>query len=405
MSHLLKPKLRNVSVQRTIYQNEPVFVLQDGLKLTEAAILLPQSLGPLAILCNGEHTVSEIESSLKDNYGLEVPQDAITNLLEQFDQALLLEGDTYNEAKQQAVDAYRAAPHREPALAGASYPAEKSALQRMLKNYVDAAGNVPASAAHSRAIISPHIDYQRGGSVYAQVWLSAAEAVREAELVIVIGTDHNGSYGTITLTPQNYASPLGVLPTDTALVDHLADVIGPERAFADELHHRGEHSIELDIVWLQYMRQGQPCPVVPILTGSFRHFMLNEADIEEDPTIEAFIDALRDIMAKQRTLIVASGDLAHMGPAFDGLPITTAGYEQMKVDDQALMENLCQGEAGSFFDFMKAGQFERNVCGLSPFYFTLSALEKTQGQTISYDLCSADYNNSSFVSVCGLVWE
>ncbi|MCB0211080.1 MAG: AmmeMemoRadiSam system protein B [Anaerolineae bacterium] len=405
MDHLIKPKLRNVSVQRTVYQNEPVFVLQDSLKLSESAILLPQVLGPLAMMCDGEHTVTEIEFNLKSRYGLEVSQDLITNFLTQFDEALLLEGETYNQAKQKAVAEYRSAPHRQAALAGPSYPAEKSALRRKLKSYVDQVGPVPASAATSRAIISPHIDYQRGGPVYAQVWQSAAAAVQEAELVIIIGTDHNGSYGTITLTSQNYASPLGVLPTDVDLVNHLADIIGPERAFADELHHRGEHSIELDAVWLQYMRQEKPCPVVPILTGSFRHFMLDEAEIEEDATIEAFVDALRTIMAERRTLIVASGDLAHMGPAFDGPPITTTGQEKMKADDKALMNNLCQGDAASFFDFMKAGQFERNVCGLSPFYFTLSALEKTQGKSISYDLCSADYNNTSFVSVCGLVWE
>lgn len=405
MDYSHKPKLRNISVQRTIYQNEPVFILQDGLKLTEAAIVLPQALGPVAMLCDGRHTLDDIEHSLKSQYGLQVSQSVLENLLEQFDQALLLEGETYNKAKSAAIEAYRSAPHRQPALAGGSYPAQAGALRQMLKKYVDKAGPVAAASADSRAIISPHIDYHRGGPVYAKVWTSAAEAVRQAELVIIIGTDHNGSYGTITLTPQNYASPLGVLPTATDLVDHLAGVIGPDRAFSDELHHRGEHSIELDIVWLQYLREGNPCPVVPILTGSFRHFMLNEADIAEDASIKAFVAALREIMASRRTLIVASGDLAHMGPAFDGPPITIADYEKMKVDDQALMNNLCLGNASTFFDFMKAGQFERNVCGLSPFYFTLSALQETQGQTISYDLCPADHNNTSFVSVCGLVWE
>ncbi|MCB0222417.1 MAG: AmmeMemoRadiSam system protein B [Anaerolineae bacterium] len=405
MDHLHKPKLRNISVQRTIYQNEPVFILQDGLKLTEAAIVLPQALGPVAMLCDGRHTLSDIERSLESRYGLQVTQSVLENLLEQFDQALLLEGETYDKAKLAAVETYRSAPHRQPALAGGSYPAQAGALRQMLKKYVEKAGSVASAAADSRAIISPHIDYHRGGPVYAKVWTSAAEAVRQAELVIIIGTDHNGSYGTITLTPQNYASPLGVLPTATDLVDHLADVIGPERAFSDELHHRGEHSIELDIVWLQYLREGKPCPVLPILTGSFRHFMLDEADITEDATIKAFVAALREIIASRRTLIVASGDLAHMGPAFDGSPIDTVGYEKMKIDDQALMNNLCLGSAGAFFDFMKAGQFERNVCGLSPFYFTLSALQQTKGQTISYDLCPADHNNRSFVSVCGLVWQ
>jgi hypothetical protein len=54
---------------------------------------------------------------------------------------------------------------------------------------------------------------------------------------------------------------------------------------------------------------------------------------------------------------------------------------------------------------MQAGQYERNVCGLSPFFFTLSALGQTRGQTIAYDRCPADNRNTSFVSICGMVLE
>jgi hypothetical protein len=75
----------------------------------------------------------------------------------------------------------------------------------------------------------------------------------------------------------------------------------------------------------------------------------------------------------------------------------------MKVDDEALIESLCGGDAHKFFEFMQAGQYERNVCGLSPFYFTLRVLDQTKGQTIAYDCCPADNRNTSFVSVCGIV--
>lgn len=405
MDHFYKPKLRNINVERTIYQNEPVFILQDGLNLTEAVILLPQYLGPLAVLCDGTRTIPEIEFNLVTQYGLEIPQASIEQLLQQFDQALLLESENFTQARQKAVEAFRAAPNRQPALAGSSYPADPEDLRQMLQRYLDEAGDVTPTPATIRAIISPHIDYQRGGPVYAQVWATAVDAVREADLIILIGTDHNGSYGTITLTPQNYASPLGVMPTDTNLVEQLAGVIGSERAFADELHHVGEHSLELDLVWLQYMRAEKPCPIVPILSGSFRHFMMDEADIAEDTAIDAFVEALREIMAKQRTVIVASGDLAHMGPAFDGDPVDPPGQTQMRNDDRVLIETLCQGRADRFFNFMKAGQYERNVCGLSPFYFTMSALGQTQGHKIGYDLCPADFYGTSFVSICGLVWE
>lgn len=405
MEHLTKPKLQNVKVQRTVYQGIPFFVLQNSLRLTGMPVLLHQALGPLAMLCDGQHTILEIKTKLAGQYGIDLTQTEIDDFLGQFDEALILESSRLQQAKQAAVAEFRAAPFRPPALAGPSYPADADKLRHLLQSYLDkVAGQVPAMSPDSRALISPHIDYPRGGQVYAQVWASAAEAIRQAELIIIFGTDHNGGQGTLTLTPQNYASPLGLMPTDTNLVDRLVEILGPELAFSEELHHRDEWSIELDLVWLQYLREEKPCPMVPILCGSFGHFMMGEADIAQETKFKAFRNLLQAEMSKRRTVVVASGDLAHLGPEFDGPPLDTAAQAQMKVDDAALMKTLSQGKAMAFFEFMK-GQYERNVCGLSPFYFTLDILDWTQGTIIAYDRCPADYNNTSFVSVCGMIFE
>ena len=405
MNHLERPKLRDVNIQRITYQGEPVFLIQDGLKLTEAAIVLPQILGPLALLCDGQHTLPEIKAALEVRFGLRLPQTMIENLLAQFDRALLLENETFYQAKQQALEIYQTAPFRPPALAGPSYPADPDTLRQILQGYLDEANGVPLSPATSLGIITPHIDYQRGGSTYARVWASAAEAVQQAELAIIFGTDHNGGLGTLTLTHQNYATPLGVVPTDKALVDRLAEVLGPEDAFADEIHHRNEHSIELALVWLQYLRNEKPCQILPILCGAFQHFMTGQANIEDEPKFKAFVNILHEEMNKRRTVVVAAGDLAHLGPVFDGPPLDAVTQAQMKADDTTLMGTICQGDAKAFFEFMKAGQYKRNVCGLSSFYFTLDVLGQSQGQTIAYERCPADAEGTSFVSVCGIVLQ
>ncbi len=318
---------------------------------------------------------------------------------------MLLDSQNFYQVKQQAIEEYRSAAYRQPALAGTSYPADPVDLRQMLQGYLDNVNGVQTFPASSRGIISPHIDFQRGGQTYAQVWTSSAEAVRNADLAVIFGTDHNGGPGTITLTRQSYASPLGVMPTDTDLVDRLADVLGPGNAFDDELHHVGEHSIELALVWLQYLRNENPCPVLPVLCGSFYHFMTGEAAIEAEETYSAFVDVLREEVSRRNTVVVAAGDLAHLGPAFDGPPLDSKAYDQMRVDDELLVDVLCRGNAAAFFEFMKQGQYERNVCGLSPFYFTLDVLNQTQGHTVAYDRCPADNHNTSFVSVCGVVLE
>ncbi len=413
MKHLHKPKIRNISVRRTYYQGEPVFLIHDSLRLTEGAVVLPQVLGPLVLLCDGSHTLTEIQTALEVRYGLRLTTDLLKNLVTQFDQALLLEGETFEQANQRAIADYRAAPYRPPLSAGHSYPAEPETLRQTLQGYLDQVGDPAPADPSCRAMISPHIDYERGGPVYAQVWASMAQAVRQAELVIIFGTDHNGGIpASLTLTCQNYATPLGVMPTDQELVKCMAQALGPHTVFAGELLHRGEWSIELVLVWLQHLRAGKPCPILPVLAGSFHHFMTGQARIEEETKFRVFLDVLRQEMAQRRTLIVASGDLAHLGPEFDTPPLDRAAQLQMEQDDQSLLASLRQGQADAFFDFMQAGQYERNVCGFSPFYFTMSLLGQTQGKTIAYARCPAEPNGrgfnpngSSFVSVCGLVWE
>jgi hypothetical protein len=404
MTSFTRPKLRDVRVQRTIFHGVPIFVLQNSLRLTTMPVLLPQALGPLAMLCNGEYTAPEIRATLVGQYGIDLSQGEVDALLDQFDQALILESERLRQAKQEALATYRAAPFRPPALTGHSYPAEPARLRRLLQGYLDRRPVPPPASPHSRGLISPHIDFPRGGPIYAQVWASAAEAIRQAELIIIFGTDHHGGYGSLTLTPQNYASPFGVMPTDTGLVERLVTVLGPEAAFAEELHHRDEWSIELDLVWLQYLRQEKPCPILPVLCGSFGHFMTGEAELNPASQFKPFIDILRDEMARRRTVVVASGDLAHLGPEFDGPALDSAAQAQMEVDDAALLANLAQGQALEFYEFMKA-QYDRNVCGLAPFYFTLDLLGQTEGTIIAYDRCPADQSNTSFVSVCGMIFS
>ncbi|MDY6997743.1 MAG: AmmeMemoRadiSam system protein B [Actinomycetota bacterium] len=302
---------------------------------------------------------------------------------------------------------YRQAPFRSPVSAGRSYPSDADELRCLLCGYLDAVENdVPHSyASDVRGLVSPHIDYARGGPVYAHVWKRAADAVRAADLAILLGTDHFGENGGLTLTRQHYSTPFGVLPTAREVVGALADAIGAEAAFADELYHRNEHSIELAAVWLHYMREEQPCEVVPVLCGSFGHFVRGEAGPEHDQTINALLDTLRRVTTGRRVLFVAAADLSHVGPAFGGQPLDMGGRAQLQAADGELVERMCAGDAEGFFAAVKRDGDRRNVCGLSPIYLTLRALSPARGNQVAYDRCPADQNGTSLVSICGVLFS
>ncbi|NPA91920.1 MAG: AmmeMemoRadiSam system protein B [Chloroflexi bacterium] len=400
----MKPKLRYVRVHPFRQDGYDGVLLEDPLGLSETHIYVPQPMIPLLPLMDGTRDARGLQVGVQLRHGYTLPLDVVEQLIEALDQALMLENERFDRAKAEALHAYRSAPHRPLAHAGSVYPAEPDALRRQLDAYLSQVGELPPPLPHPRAVVSPHIDYQRGGPVYARVWAYAADAVREVERVIVLGTDHNGDFGTITLTRQHYATPYGVLPTDQTVVDALVDVVGPEEAFREELHHRREHSIELALVWLHHMRAGQPVSVVPILMGSFAHFTSGMKSPEEDARLNRVVEVLKQAMEDKPTLLVAAGDLAHVGPAFgDPTPLTPADRARLKAADEELIQAMIEGDAAHFFASIAAVGDRYRICGLPPIYLLLRVLGRGQGVLTGYDQCPADAENGSTVSVCGVV--
>lgn len=403
------PKLRALNFEPVIHQNQPMWLLTDPLRLSGQQLVVPKLLGALLAFCDGTRSVAQLQADFSAYIGETVDLTIIAGVLDQLDQAYLLENGRFHQAKQALLDQYHAQPHRPPALANLSYPGNPQELTQLLHRY-GATDNLNGwQPWHGRGIISPHIDYHRGGDVYAQVWRRAAAAIAAADLVLIFGTDHNGDQGTITLTRQPYATPYGVLPTHLPLIDSLADAIGPQEAFAAELHHRQEHSVELSAVWLHHIYQETdtpPKPMVPILCGSFYHYLANNTHPDDDARLTAVIETLQRETQGLKVLAVASVDLAHVGPAFgDSFTMETTRRTNLRQADQALMDAILHGDATSFYQQISAVQDRHRICGFSSIYLLLRYLQTSSGQQIAYAHCPADPQDHSLVSICGLLLD
>ena len=412
------PRLRALDFRPIEQDGRQVILLRDPLQLSEMLVALPRQLGPVLALCDGTRDLSALRAACIAHFRLLVGMDVLNRLVEVCDEAYLLENERFRDACRQRLNEYHAAPYRPPALAGQSYPADPAELSSLLNTYLQMVdGSEPAGSAGfaepleqisrrfgaGRGLVSPHIDYERGRPIYAAVWKAAEDMVRAADLAVILGTDHYGGYGALTLTRQSYATPFGVLPTASDVVDALAKAIGEEAAFAAELHHRNEHSIELAAVWLHHMRSGTPIELVPVLCGSYGHFVAGRADPAQDPAIRAFVETLKQKTEGRRVIVIAAGDLSHVGPAFGGEPFGPTECARLRVADDEIMARTCAGDAAGFFEAIKRVGDGNNVCGLPPIYVALRILGHTEGEQVAYDRCPADDQGTSFVSVGGIV--
>lgn len=401
----MNPKLRPINFRPVTYQNQQMWLLEDSLQLGTEQLILPYHLARIVSMMDGNQSSAQLHQQLTAEAGEPVPRHIIDNAIQQLDDNYLLDNARSQAAIKQLKTDWQAQPFRPPAFAGHSYPDKPRALESFLNNYSSDDDDLATWPDwHGRAIVAPHIDYQRGGHVYAKVWQRARAAIHDADLILIFGTDHKGGRASLTLSSIPYATPYGILPTDQTLVDELAATIGEQDAFALELNHKQEHAIELAATWLHHIRR-ECCPVVPILIGSFHH-LTPHGHPSNDPTIVAFMDRLRELTRGKKVFSIASVDLAHVGPAFDSdYLMDDARKRSLAQTDAQLMQAVAAGDKERFYQQLASTRNANNVCGFSPTYLMLDYLGDTTGVEVAYDQCSADSDNTSVVSICGILLE
>lgn len=394
------PQIRAVDPAPAIHKRQPVYHLRDPLQLAEVSILLPQELGAILMLCDGTRTLQAIQTSLMTLFGIQASLNELKELFDAMDEALLFDNRRFHKAHSAAIKAYREAPFRPLTHAGVSYPADPDELNEMLGGF-KASSHADSEGGTIRGIISPHIDFARGGDTYAAAFRALGSTVDELELVIIFGTDHHGGGETYTLSRQDYATPYGTLPTYQPGVDTLMEIYGEEEIFSGELRHRTEHSIEFAATWLHYSRGGESCPILPVLCDALP-VGDNAEPLQsgEDARMQSAHEALRELIKRYKTLVIAAGDLSHVGPAFGGAPVQDGALDELSSFDHELLEPVLAGDAEEFHRRIRANHNQTNVCGTAPIVHTLKVLTPTHAELTDYQQCAADLEKTSWVTIC-----
>jgi MEMO1 family protein len=332
---------------------------------------------------DGRRTLREIQAEAVRRAGGELlPIELFTSLVEKLEQAMLLDGPQFRDLL--------ASPVREPSCIGC-YPANPDALRRQLRRLFTGPGGAglpgePRPDGRLRAALVPHIDYARGGSSYTWAFKEVFEH-SDASLFVIIGTSHY-SGERFTLTRKHFKTPLGVTPTDQAYVDRLAKRYG-NGLFDDEYGaHLPEHSIELEVVFLQYLyEKRRPIRIVPVVVGSFADCVSDGTSPAGKDDVGRMIEALRAVEAETPEPIcyLISGDLAHIGPKFDDPePLRAPLLAESRERDQAILRQAEKADPAGYFRVIAEEQDRRRICGLPPTYTVLEALRPDHGKLLHY---------------------
>lgn len=389
MPPLDRPKLRAVSDEPVVHEGQSYVVLRDPAHVFREPVLIPAPLYDSVVRhFDGRHTLADIQDQALRQEGRAFALTELERLVEELDRALVLDGPTFasfqNDFRQRSV--------RPPALAGLSYRGTEHGLRAQLDGYFAHADGVgrhqngaPSSQGLIRGVLSPHIDFERGGPVYTWAYRALAERC-EADTFVILGVAHQPCRRRFALTRKDFKTPLGIARTDLAYVDRIAEAAAAP-LFDDEQAHSAEHSIEFQVVFLQYLLGSRPFTIVPILVGSFHDLLRRGIDPIDAPDVRRFIAALRTAEAGSKKTVAYVGgiDLCHVGPEFgDADPVDDATLQRVRAFDLEMLSRASAVDAKGWFGTAARIGDRWRVCGLSATYTMLHAIGPARGDVLKY---------------------
>jgi len=408
------PALRPVELVPLTHEGRQLFLLRDPSGVAAETLVMPPASAELLAFFDGSHSVRDVQTAIARATGRIVPAEQIQEFVRKLDENFYLDSPAGAERRRALAHAYATARARPAHFAGQAYSADPTELRREL-DALFAAPTGPgrpaaAVAAWPRAIAAPHVDPGRGAAAYAHAYAPLWGA--RPQRILILGVLHGASRNPFVLTGKDYQTPLGVMRTDVRRVHALAQRLEWDPLEEEELH-RAEHSIEFQVLWLQYaLSEGgvdppDPAPeVLPILCAfSTEAFGESLEAAARRVQIDAFLHELRTLLAEDPTptLIVAGVDLAHVGPRFgDAREMSSAWAEEIARRDRETLARLTEGDADAFVHEVVSAGEDRRLCGFGALYALGALISSARGRTLHYD---QSRDSTGLVSFAAIAFE
>ncbi len=233
---------------------------------------------------------------------------------------------------------------RKPAVSGAFYPSEKEELKNLIGILFKNAQDIDLKI---KSAIAPHAGYIYSGETASYVYKNLKN---DYERIIILGVSHHYSFNFASLDEnERWQTPLGEVELDLDFEERLRSY---EFFKFNSIYHSKEHSIEVQVPFLQYKFKDK-FKLVPVLMGTFK---------------KETLDSIADVLKKEideKTLIIASSDFYH-----------GYSYKECKNVNEYSKYIL---EKGGYHDFFNGIMEEKIMaCGASGIYVLLKIFSNSK---------------------------
>lgn len=247
---------------------------------------------------------------------------------------------------------------RTPAVAGQFYDSSEESLKHTIENcFLDERGpkslpKISKGDKDIKGLVVPHAGFVYSGAIAAHSYHFLANN-GFSNTFIILGPNHTGMGSDISvMTEGEWMTPLG----NTKINEILAKQLQRDIIDKDDNAHKYEHSIEVQLPFLQYIVGNKNFDFVPICMS-----MQDKETAKEVGKIIA--DIIKD--TEEKIVIIASSDFSHAGFNYMSMPpegIRVDEYAQKQ--DKYAIDEILNLNPGGLIDTVQNKNI--TMCGFGP---------------------------------------
>ena len=242
-------------------------------------------------------------------------------------------------------------------MAGKFYPrSEKQVrqeIERLFDSYLGGAPELNSNGPREIVgMVVPHAGYTYSGPVAAHAYAALAKD-GFPETFVVLGPNHNAFGSPVAMTDEDFETPLGAVEIDQDVAGGLGHLVAD-----DPLAHRYEHSIEVQLPFIQFFNP--QAKFVPVAMAA-----------QDFETAKEVADELVRACEGKDVVFIASTDFSHYVPAAEA-----------KKQDTAVIEKILAMDAPGVYDTVV--RKDVSMCGYGPVMTAMLASQGRRAELLNY---------------------